>query len=537
MKYIIIVVCLHLSSTVALSQNWEFARSFDGAGTSSNPALSIDKDGNSFVLGTFTGNLILDTISIKGDSSRKVFLAKFNTGGRVVWAELIASPINPVVDIINANAICVDNLGDVFITGNYLGSALFFGMSHTTIAASEIFTAKLSSTTGELVWIKTAGGYGVGTYNQNEAFAISADQAGNCILTGRYFKTGTFDSITISSDLPHELFVAKYNSTGDIVWVRSGGGDFGIHTGYSIVIDAVDNIFVAGDFFGHLVIDGKLIDAVDAEQKIFLWKISPAGITVWAEEVGTGGYYGISSGIALDTAGNPCIAGFFRSTIDFGSKQLTYDGATISYALLVSKFDSEGKFQWAVSSEGVDQNTRGNAICSDSKGNFYLGGSFMTKTTFGKTTLLPDNGLSTFLAKLDVNGKFLWTIQARGNGSNECRSVGLLPDNTLNLLGLFSDTILCGSQQMTSLGTKNIFLAHVTNSKERVKSGDDKGAEENCYPIPASNRIHFDRSDAISLTNLQGNFVMTCKDCSELNIEAIIPGVYFLNHQKIVICR
>jgi hypothetical protein len=533
MKKIIPLILLAFLTLPAFSQNWQFAKMIGGAGNDYSSGIAVDNEGNFFTIGSFKDTIMLDTISLAANGAPSIFVAKYNSAGNIIWAKTVAASIDPLLDAVTINAIAADRSGSVYITGNYLGNAIFFGAKHTSVAASEIYLAKISGS-GDLLWMRTAGGHGVGNYNQNESYALCTDSMGNCIITGRYFRTALFDTITLSSSLPNELFVAKYNAEGNVVWARSGSGDFGIHNGFGIATDPEGDIYVTGDFFGHLLIDTNYLDAVDAEQKIFVTKYSSLGRTLWAKEVGSGGYYGIGAGIMVNKNGSANITGFFRSTINFGSTQLTFNRDVIAYAMLEAEYDSDGNFLWAIKSDGADQNTQGDAICGDAQGNSYITGSFTDHTSFGKTTLFKDSGIATFVTKVDLQGNFVWAKQTGGVGSNKGNGIVLKSKGEILIVGNFSQSTNFDTKNLSGSGGADIFIAGLSDPAESV--GSEKGSSAIYpYPNPADQTLHFSEKQIILLSDMLGRVVRRCNDCDQLQITQIPAGAYYCNGQLIII--
>jgi hypothetical protein len=533
MRFIItFLICISCAS-IAFSQDWQFVKKIGGSGDENSSGIAVTSDGSFFVYGRFKGTIILDTITISSTDPQSTFIAKYSGSGNIIWARKAASSITPLLDAVNVNAVATDGSGNVYIAGNYLGHADLFDSTHTSAASSEIFLAKLSGA-GDVLWVRTAGGSGVGNYNQNEAYALCTDSSGNCFMTGRYVKNAVFDTITISAELPNEFFIAKYNTDGRAVWVKSGGGDFGIHNGFGVASDKDGNAYVTGDFFGHLQIGDNTIDAVDAEQKIFIAKFSSDGKTLWAKEVGSGGYYGIGSGISVDKSGNAYMAGFFRATINFGATQLTFNRSIIAYAMLAVKYDSEGNFIWAVKTDGDAQNTLSHSICTNPEGFSYIIGNFIDQTSFGSFVLKRDSGVGTFITKLDPQGKFIWAKQTSGR-TNDNGSGIALSSNRIMLTGTFSDTIAFDSYLLASSGGSDIFIAELADKKESVDDITKENAEVIFYPNPANRLVHFVKRKDYMLFDFLGRTLAHCPDCNELNVERIPSGGYYLNGHLIII--
>ncbi len=530
----IVILLFAVGSVPAFSQNWQFAVKIGGVGNESGKGVALDKEGNSYVVGAMNTTTVFDTISLFGGNRRNIFIAKYNSVGRVVWAKIIASSVDSLYDVVNINAISLDGLGNIFITGNYLGGVKFFGQVHSSIGSSEIYLAKLAND-GSLTWLRTAGGNGVGSFNQNSAYALSLDGSGNCYLTGRYFTTAKFDTITLSSSLPNEFFVAKYNSDGHVVWARTGSGDFGTHTGLAIATDSTGSSYVAGSFFGHLVIDGTLIDAVDAEQKMFLIKYSSDGKTLWAKEIGSGGYYGGAEGVAIDKNGNVHVTGFFRAGMNFGTTQLSYYNSIIVYALFIVKYDKDGNYIWAKQTDGSNQNAEGYAITSDAKGNSYISGNFALTTSFGSTTLTNDSGSAAFITKVDAEGNFLWAIQTIGKGYTTGNAIVLSPKAEVIVVGSFSDTIGFGSKTLKTSGGSDVFIAKLLDPSEGVEETRYPISSSICYPNPVSTILHTSKKQNNRLFDVLGRKVIECIECDRMNIENIPAGAYYMNGNLVLI--
>ena len=76
----------------------------------------------------------------------------------------------------------------------------------------------------ELVWARQAGG----TIN-DEGFGIAVDGSGNSYVTGLFEATATFgpgeaNETTLTSADGDNVFVAKYDGPGELVWAKRAGG-------------------------------------------------------------------------------------------------------------------------------------------------------------------------------------------------------------------------------------------------------------------------------------------------------------------------
>ena len=83
----------------------------------------------------------------------------------------------------------------------------------------DFFVAKVDPQ-GRFLWVRRGGGEKI-----DRGYAVAADSAGNCYVTGHYESAeAEFDSRKIRSQGEYDLFVAKYDPAGKLLWIQSGGG-------------------------------------------------------------------------------------------------------------------------------------------------------------------------------------------------------------------------------------------------------------------------------------------------------------------------
>jgi len=133
----------------------------------------------------------------------------------------------------------------------------------------DIFLAKYSPA-GSLIWVKSAGSIN----NSANARSVATDVSGNAYITGFFSRTATFEDITLTSnDTYPDVFVAKYNHEGNIVWVKQAGGPE-IDHGNSITVNAAGTITISGYFRGTgTSIFGATPIIGSGNDDMFLWRI------------------------------------------------------------------------------------------------------------------------------------------------------------------------------------------------------------------------------------------------------------------------
>ena len=127
---------------------------------------------------------------------------------------------------------------------------LLFGM---TIMALIILSAgDASAADGELLWAKRA----VGSSGEQEGYGISTFSDGSSVVTGYFQGTTTFGTGTTLVSASRDIFIARYNADGTLVWAMPAVGYFqvignGISTfsdGTSVVTGYFTNTATFGAF-------------------------------------------------------------------------------------------------------------------------------------------------------------------------------------------------------------------------------------------------------------------------------------------------
>jgi hypothetical protein len=143
-----------------------WVRTYAGPGASENNddyalAIAVDDAGNAYVTGHSPGS----------GTSDDVVTIKYYPNGDTAWVRRYNGPGN---DVDAANAIAVDDIGNVYVTGS----------SYDAAVSDDYLTIKYNSD-GDIVWLTTYNGPpGDGGDYAN---ALALDTAGNIYVTGRSF--------------------------------------------------------------------------------------------------------------------------------------------------------------------------------------------------------------------------------------------------------------------------------------------------------------------------------------------------------------
>jgi hypothetical protein len=226
--------------------------------------IATDSSGNVFVTGYYnsalnlynTGGTTGATLAYSG--SQDCFIAKYTSAGAVSWAARIAGSGSEV-----GWAIATDTSGNVFVTGVYGAAVTIYNTGGTSGAtlpftgSYDCFIAKYTSA-GAVSWAAQIAGT---TTSTEYGYGIATDTSGNVFVTGWYsaaltlYNTGGTTGATLTNTGGNDVFVAKYSSTGTVLWVAQIAGlATSTDQGYGIATDASGNVFVTGYYSAALTL-------------------------------------------------------------------------------------------------------------------------------------------------------------------------------------------------------------------------------------------------------------------------------------------
>jgi hypothetical protein len=263
--------------------------------TVSNARVGCDAKGNNCVAGNFGGtNITFGTVTItnySSDHSDDVFLAQYDTSGNLKHLNQLGGVGEDAL-----GDMTTDTNGNSYLTGVFLSPTFSAGNSNLTRQSSgggDCFTAKYD-VNGNLVWLEQ-GSNARGT-------CVAVDSATNCYVGGFASGAPVFDGLSPSNPTTTN-FLAKYSSTGALLWVR---GDLTI--GNFIKLDAAQNIYTTGTF-SNTVHFGSLTLANNAASTIYVAKYDPNGNALWARQLpGLGN--DVVTGLTMDSYTNCWVSGY-----------------------------------------------------------------------------------------------------------------------------------------------------------------------------------------------------------------------------------
>ncbi len=235
----------------------------------------------------------------------------------------------------------------------------------------DILIVKYNSS-GTEVWNRTWDG------GQSErAYSVVIDKDDNIYLTGKsYLTTGD----------EYNIFLLKYNSTGNLEWSSIHGGDDGNDYGYGIDIDSDGNIFIVGITYSQGNPQG------DDQGDVILLKYNNLGEYQWNKTWGTYGIVDEGIGISIDQSTNDI---YITGNTDLYSSEPGHTD------ILILKYNKTGDYQWHKTCGDEDTEERGYDIQFYSNESIYITGRARTPLNFDEVIIL----------KYNSSGDLIWDIR------------------------------------------------------------------------------------------------------------------------------
>jgi hypothetical protein len=230
--------------------------------------------------------------------------------------------------------------------------------------------------------------------------SIAISNTGRKYITGSFSGTMICGGTVLTSEGGEDIFVAKLNASGNYIWARRAGS-FDRDTSRDIKIDGMGNCYITG--YTHEGIFGSI---TLFDEGMYVAKLDTDGNWLWVKNT-TSNYFYHSYGysLALDNNLNCFVTGYYNGTCNFGSTQLTSDGADI----FVAKLDYSGNWLWTKSAGG-SQDDQGYGITCDSAGNCFVTGVYgnWSDPNDPNYNFYPDFQDQVYIGKLSSSGSWLW---------------------------------------------------------------------------------------------------------------------------------
>lgn len=498
MKLLILLIAIFHFSVFSFSQDY-WGSNTESEFTNEAMDLAIDAAGNAYTCGYITGetafdmNIVFQSAQGNGD----IYVAKYNPSGNLVWVKKFGGSFSD-----RAYALALDQSGNVYVTGQYFGSVNFGTITLQSNANSkDIFILKLNSL-GDVIWAKTEGGSGA-----ENVYDIALDGLDNVIITGQFSGAGVLQNQNYQSDInpqlnqdSYDLFVAKYTSSGNPLWVQVGNAIYE-DRGMALGTDSQNNIYLSGQFSDTLTFAGQIYNN-NGYNVGFLCQLNANGQVQWFNYLRASMV--LPYNLTVSDLNEVYLTGDYRGNLLYLiQNQSNSISNPYTNKIFVLKTNSSGAFQWG-KSLGSESELSARAIAIDAQKNAYITGYF----SCALSELHPL--ASSQFNSVGFRDIYMWSLSNLGT-TNYAKQIGGKKDDIGRSVAVRSgnDVVTCGSY------TNDLFFPTDVNSLS--------------YSYNMNSTFHFvnDNNDYLFLN---GNQNVNSFLSNALN-NALLDYTYFHNSQ------
>jgi len=368
-------------------------------------------------------------------------------------------------------------------------------------------------------WVKHIGSGGTPPKGQDATNTIITDKNGNSYFAGSfdgsacYFET---DTLSLSGSI--DFFLAKYDNTGNELWIKQFVGGFGTSGGSGgICYDSINGyIYLTGSKRGMINFGGIFLNS--GQMSFFLAKFDLNGNCIWAKQANSSAESG-GAGITIDNNGDVYVCGSNMDSASFDAYTIPRGGFIAKYnasgnclwaknkfryknsfvaselnsqdinivdttilisghvlndtiivdtitvfnngnnAAYLSAFDLDGNIRWLKLAGGGSNSIGGWDFSVDENGNSYICGRFTVTGYFDTIVLTNPMNNDAFIAKYNILGELQWVKQLSASGGSGAWNINTTSDGTSYVTGYFNGTANFGSYSVTSSTFQDMFVA------------------------------------------------------------------------------
>lgn len=451
---ITIVSFFVLGNIFAQAPVFSWSKGMSGNGTVVGYSVAVDSQRNVYTTGWFLGEADFDPgpaeYNLTSAGGNDIFILKLDSSGNFVWAKKMGGPQNNQV----GNDIATDPLGNLYIAGYFNGTVDFDpgpGVHQLSSSSFAAFILKLDSN-GNFIWCNSFGGfneseaYAISVDNAGNVYTTGS------FIGNIDFDPGPGITELSSTAGSRDVYIYKLDASGNFIWAKKIGGNL-FDKSFNICLDKSGNVYSTGVLNEYSFPLDRFWFALDQsgydfKDSIFVTKLDANGNTAWIKYM-VSDSTAEGNGIVVDASGNVYTCGRFLGKTDFDPGTNSFILEASAYDdIYVSKLNSSGEFVWAKKFNGpatANYWHNGISVCLDWNQDIYLAGYFGDYIDADPNTrsaiLNAAGNADILLLKLDKNGNYVWAT-SMGNNSLDW-SIGLASDasNNIYLTGIFNGVV------------------------------------------------------------------------------------------------
>jgi hypothetical protein len=331
-----------------------------------------------------------------------------------------------------------------------------------------LLTTEIFTQVPPVEWITQTGGVGNITGR-----CVYSDSFGNVYACGDYSGQADLDpglsDLLATSNGGEDLFVQKFDPSGNLLWALSLGGD-GADRAASLSVDITGNILLTGYFSDTVHFDPAMPSSYSVAlgtRDAFILKLDEDGNFIFAKSFGGLFDYTEGKSITTDATNATYMTGTFAGAVDFDPNAGTYELTSFAYDAFILKIDELGELVWVKRPEGTTDEA-GHCIKLDSFNNVIVTGNIGNSGNCdfdlgpGLQIFTASGGSAGFLLKLNNDGNYIWAKELDASIVSHALSLTIDTNDNPIVAGYFAGSLYtqAGSAipHLPAVGTENGFV-------------------------------------------------------------------------------
>ena len=377
-------------------------------------------------------------------------------------------------------------------------------MKNFLVALFLLLSVNLFSQTTD--WVKSFGGI-----DSDKGISIGTDSLGFIYISGFFNNNANFGSFNLaytggSSNNNKDMFVAKLDSFGSVIWAISGGGGPYDDRALGMHVTPGGDVFLTGTFWGSITFpynqspsqtgtgngyDTSMLTKIDKDGNCIFVKsfgANSGGPCPWPMYDGDDHSYDVK----VDDDGFIYVTGFWSGD------DADFDGFTLNNpnwdsfcqpSGYIGKLDPLGNFIWVDKFDGIkdQRGSRDNRLALDQFSNIYLCGGFENTGVYGPFSITSNGDWDAFIFKMDKDGGWQWAKNIGSNKSDRANSIAVDVCGDVYITGEYRNPMVFpganasnGTDTLNHKKKRDVFVAKMNNqgdwkwAKRARSSGTDK---------------------------------------------------------------
>ncbi len=496
-----------------------------------------DPQGNAYLISSFRNEMMMDTFQLNYSGNQDGIISKIDSTGKILWSKSFGGMYDD-----RPTALSLTRDGYLIVTGSFFDSCQFGNLNIPGAGYADVFVAKIDTGNGNVLWVKTVGS----AFGYEEASSVCTDSLNNIWVGGYFMNSMIAGTDTLYSNGSVDFFILKYDANGILLHANSFGS-VGVDNISSISCDASNNIYFCGAFSDTMQL-GNYTIASAGMLDIFWAKMNSIGNIIWAKRAGGTNTENVSC-IRTYHNGSYYMSGWVQDTAWFDGELLLGNEGDIFLASYDANNQLRWLKQgYNLNANELSRSItldKFNNVYLAGQSNFVIQRLEDTGGRMESYTKACPFGDLVFL-KYDTTGTLLWMEHTLGSNYNIANGISI--DNLGNcyVTGYFTDSIWLSSFLQIGTGGSDILLFRFHDQTFNPFNGIKNAAQNNLqayvYPNPAEGDFYVNifsdkerRSCAVKMYSMQGTKVSEWKiyldegmNVLQFNSD-VSPGMYMLS--------